>query len=80
MLFPRSGFDSAPWGGHGPLSFPDPPLDLSKHDLEHPVWLSPDWPPHSDFAFAIYRIQCTYPQSEWRSRIIALRKLWKIRE
>ena len=77
MLFARMSFHHQPWFG-GFLDFGDPPLDLRKYDLDHPVWLHPDWPPHTELAFAIYRLQCAHHRDE-RLRIEQLRRKWEAR-
>jgi hypothetical protein len=54
---------------------------LRGHDFEHPVWLSPDWPPHSELALAIYQIQCRLgDRKACNKAIIALMRRWKVKD
>jgi hypothetical protein len=64
--------------GIGFTVFEELPIDLRGHSTDRPIWLHPDWPPHSELAFAIYHIKCSrLDLKTQRKRIEKLRKKWE---
>jgi len=65
--------------GAGFREFESALLDLRGRDFDHPVWVSPDWPPLSELDYLIHQIMQTGASLEHkRDRIWALRKRWEI--
>lgn len=46
------------------------PFDLGGRDIDHPIGLSPDWPPPTSLDLSIHLIKSRYPSGPIREKMI----------